>query len=70
MNEYKIDSPTESGTISFVTTNDPCKEPILKITEEGFFVRGIKVPADDKEASTVYNIFKRFLVEAELKRPY
>jgi len=44
--------------------------PILRISPDGFYVRGIKVPVDDNEALTVYNTFKRFLVEAELRRPY
>jgi len=62
--------PTEPGTISFCTTNDPYEEPILKITEEGFWVRGVKVPQDKQEAEIVYKAFKQFMVESELKRPY
>ena len=41
---------------------------MLRVAEDGFYVRGIKVPADDKEAETVYNAFKQFLVWAELNR--
>jgi hypothetical protein len=41
---------------------------MLKIGPEGFWVRGIKVAADDKEALAVYNGFKQFLVWAELNR--
>jgi len=43
---------------------------MIRITEEGFYVRGVKVPADENEAATVYKTFKRWLVEAELRRPY
>jgi hypothetical protein len=41
---------------------------MLRIAEDGFYVRGVKVPADDKESLTVYNAFKQFLVWAELNR--
>jgi hypothetical protein len=41
---------------------------MLKIGPDGFWVRGVKVPADDKEAETVYNAFKQFLTWAELNR--
>lgn len=40
----------------------------LKITEDGFYVRGVKVPADDKEAEAVYKAFKEFLVYHSLTR--
>lgn len=35
---------------------------ILKITEDGFYVRGIKVPVDEEEGLAVYRAFKQFLV--------
>jgi hypothetical protein len=41
---------------------------MLKVAEDGFYVRGKKVPADDKEAETVYNAFKEFLVWSRLSR--
>lgn len=41
---------------------------MIKITDQGFWVRGIKVVQDDKEAETVYNAFKEFLVWSELNR--
>ena len=41
---------------------------MLRVGPDGFYVRGVKVPADDKEAATVYNAFKQFLVWAELNR--
>jgi hypothetical protein len=41
---------------------------MLKIGPDGFWVRGIKVAADDKEALAVYNGFKQFLVWSELNR--
>lgn len=41
---------------------------MLRVGPDGFYVRGERVPADDKEAETVYNAFKQFLTWAELNR--
>jgi len=41
---------------------------MLRITDDGFYVRGVRVEADDKEAKRVYNAFKEFLVWAALNR--
>ena len=41
---------------------------MLRVAKDGFYVRGVKVPADEKEAETVYNAFKQFLTWAELNR--
>jgi hypothetical protein len=41
---------------------------MMRVTEDGFYVRGVRVPADDREAKTVYNAFKQFLVWAEINR--
>jgi hypothetical protein len=40
----------------------------LRITEDGFYVRGVKVPTDEKEAAAVYKAFKEFLVYHALTR--
>ena len=41
---------------------------MLRVAEDGFYVRGVKVTVDDKEAATVYNAFKEFLVWNRLSR--
>lgn len=41
---------------------------MLKVTQDGFYIRGVKVEQDDKEAERVYNAFKSFLMWAELNR--
>jgi len=41
---------------------------MLRVAQDGFYVRGQKVPVDDKEAETVYNAFKQFLVWSEMSR--
>ena len=40
----------------------------LRITEDGFYVRGVKVPTDEHEATAVYKAFKEFLVYHALTR--
>ena len=41
---------------------------MLRVSEDGFYVRGVRVEADDREAATVYNAFKEFLVWSRLHR--
>jgi len=43
-------------------------DEMIKITEQGFWVRGVKVPQDDREAETVYLAFKQWLAWANLQR--
>lgn len=50
--------------ITFITN----QSELLKITEEGFFVRGKKVEADEQEAASVYRAFKEFLIWSALTR--
>jgi hypothetical protein len=52
------------NTISMVVGGNE----MLKVAPDGFYVRGIRVPADEKEADKVYKAFKQFLVWAELHR--
>jgi hypothetical protein len=40
----------------------------LRVAEDGFYVRGVKVPVDDNEAMSVYKAFKEFLVYHALTR--
>ena len=41
---------------------------MLRVSEDGFYVRGVRVEADDREAATVYAAFKEFLVWNRLSR--
>jgi len=43
-------------------------EEMLRIGPDGFWVRGVKVPQDDKEAEIVYNAMKEFLTWSQLTR--
>lgn len=70
----EVGSVIENATISvseIAQSNVSCWAggvEMLRVAQDGFYVRGEKVPADDKEAATVYNAFKQFLVWAELNR--
>jgi len=44
-------------------------EEMLKITPQGFWVRGQLVEQDDKEAQAVYNSFRQWLVASALTKP-
>lgn len=46
----------------------PEKDEILKITRTGFYVRGVKVAQDDREAENVYTAFCEFLAWNRLQR--
>ena len=39
-----------------------------RLKEDGFWVRGVKVAQDDKEAEIVYNAFKQWMMWSELNR--
>lgn len=41
-------------------------EDMIHCNTEGFWVRGVKVAQDDKEAEIVYNAFKQWLTWAQL----
>ena len=43
-------------------------EEMIRVAADGFYVRGVRVPADDKEAETVYQAFKQWLAWANLQR--
>ena len=43
---------------------------MLRVSPEGFWVRGVKVEQDDTEALTVYNAFKSWMTWAQLNKDY
>jgi hypothetical protein len=43
---------------------------MLRVAKDGFYVRGVKVPQDEKEALAVYNTFHQWLTWAALTRNY
>jgi hypothetical protein len=59
----------DSGTVVFRAGNwlDDDSE-MLKIAKDGFWVRGVKVPQDEREAQHVYSAFKEWLAWSALSR--
>ena len=45
-------------------------DEMLRITQDGFYVRGVKVPQDEREAESVYKTFHQWLTWATLTRNY
>lgn len=54
----------KGANISFYTN----QKELLRVAEDGFYVRGQKVPMDDKEAASVYKAFREFLIWSALTR--
>ena len=59
-------SMSEEPVSNIIFNTGPAE--MLKITEDGFYVRGKKVPVDDNEAAAVYKAFTEFLVYHALTR--
>lgn len=60
-----ITAPPENNIVFHSSNNE-----ILKITEDGFYVRGKKVPVDEEEGLAVYRAFKQFLVHHALTKDW
>lgn len=45
-------------------------EEMLRVTPDGFWVRGNKVEQDSNEAAAVYQAFKSWMTWAQLNRDY
>ena len=43
---------------------------MLKITKDSFYVRGVKVPQDEREAEAVYEAFRQWMTYMALTRNY
>jgi hypothetical protein len=72
MNNWAQNPPTPPVTFELPKNNNVTMivsgNEMLRVAPDGFYVRGTKVPVDDKEAATVYNAFKEFLVWSRLSR--
>lgn len=68
--EYEVQSSLPENSIIFNTGDNNGHHEMLRVAKDGFYVRGVRVPADDKEAEIVYNAFKEFLTYHALARSY
>ena len=73
--KFKLNEPVPKP----VLTTNPTQNTItftcgdvdmLRVAEDGFYVRGKKLRTDDKEAEQVYNAFKQWLEWSMLNREY
>lgn len=55
--EYDYFGDNKNNAIAFNAGDSE----MLKITNDGFYVRGVKIPQDEKEAEQVYKAFREFL---------
>ena len=46
----------------------PGTDEMIRVAADGFYVRGVRVPADEREAETVYQAFKQWLAWANMQR--
>lgn len=58
------DIKDKEARISFYTN----ESEMLRVAEDGFYVRGQKLDIDDKEAASVYKAFREFLIWSALVR--
>jgi hypothetical protein len=65
MSDYQF-TPIATNTITCLAAG----AEMLRVTPEGFWVRGQKVAQDDTEAEVVYNAFKAWMAWAQLNRDY
>ena len=62
--EYKFHDPDSNAISMHVGHNDE----MIRVTKDGFWVRGVKVEQDAKEAETVYNAFRQWMAWAALQQ--
>ena len=58
-------SPSPNNSVLMYAGGDE----MLRVSEDGFYVRGQKVPVDDNEGLAVYRAFRNFLAYHALSRP-
>jgi hypothetical protein len=57
---------TQSSSITCMAGGDE----MLRVSPEGFWVRGKKIEQGDREAEIVYNAFKAWMTWAQLNKDY
>ena len=62
-------SIADSEATSHIVMNGGGTE-MLKITKDSFYVRGVKVPQDEKEAQEVYEAFRQWMTYMALTNKY
>jgi hypothetical protein len=66
MAQSEIQLVSENDNITFGLEGQP---NVLKITKDGFYIRGKKVPQNEDEAKIVYDAFVAWLKKANYTKP-
>lgn len=76
MDEFMIKQIEQSNGVTHMKMKNTIifkssfNDEMLKITPDGFYVRGVKVPQDEREAESVYKTFHQWLTWATLNRDF
>jgi hypothetical protein len=65
-NNYPVMTMDPENNITLLANNSE----MLKVSPDGFYVRGIKLEQDEKEAKAVFDAFHGWLTWAALTRNY
>ena len=60
---YALPEPDPDAAITMMASG---ADEMIRVTKDGFWVRGVKVEQDEQEAETVYNAFKQWMAWAAL----
>lgn len=60
---YTLREPNPDAAITMMASG---ADEMIRVTKNGFWVRGVKVKQDEQEAETVYNAFKQWMAWAAL----
>lgn len=63
-----LDAPVDTSDTTFETGGTAPSE-MLRVSRDGFYVRGVRVAVDSDEAATVYRAFREWLTWAHMNRP-
>jgi len=61
---------SDTMTNDNIVLNTGSASEMLRVAKDGFYVRGVKIEQDEKEAEKVYNAFHQWLTWATLNRNY
>jgi hypothetical protein len=62
---YQLRKEAQDPAISMMVGG---ADEMIRVTRDGFWVRGVRVPQDEQEAETVYNAFKQWMAWAALQQ--
>jgi len=65
-----IKSTMTTDAMNSIITFTGGSDEMLRISKDGFYIRGKRVNQDDKEAELVYNTFHQWLTWATLNRDF